>query len=78
LTTQTEFGQLFETEFDRVALIGVESFSVPFSTEMNTLAPPQVEAWLNLIAATGETPEGLGMSDHFLYVGKKKQITLVR
>ncbi len=74
LTTQTEFRQLFESEFEQVALIGVESFSVPFSTAINTLDPLQVEAWLDLIAATGETPEGLSMSDHFLYVGKKKKL----
>jgi hypothetical protein len=62
---------LFETQFEQIAMIGVESFSVPFSTAINTLDPLQVEAWLDLIAATGQTPEGLGMSDHFLYVGKK-------
>jgi 2-polyprenyl-3-methyl-5-hydroxy-6-metoxy-1,4-benzoquinol methylase len=75
LTTHNEFRQLFETEFEQIALIGVESFSVPFSTAINTLDPLQVEAWLDLIEATGQSLEGLGMSDHFLYIGKKKRIT---
>jgi SAM-dependent methyltransferase len=72
LTTQAEFCQLFETEFDQVAIIGVESFSAPFATTIHTLTPAQVEAWMDLIEATGQTPEGLVMSDHFLYIGKKK------
>jgi 2-polyprenyl-3-methyl-5-hydroxy-6-metoxy-1,4-benzoquinol methylase len=72
LTTQTEFRQLFETEFDQVAMIGLESFSAPFSTTVHTLAPEQVEAWMDLVETTGQTPEGLVMSDHFLYIGKKQ------
>lgn len=73
LTTQTEFCQLFETEFDQVAMIGVESFAAPFATTIHTITPTQVEAWLDLIEATGQTPEGLVMADHFLYIGQKKR-----
>lgn len=72
LTTQAEFSQLFEAEFDPVAMIGVESFSAPFATTIHTLEPEQVKVWLNLVEATGQTPEGLAMSDHFLYIGRKK------
>jgi SAM-dependent methyltransferase len=72
LTTQVEFHQLFETDFDQIAMIGIESFSAPFPTLVNTFEPKQVEAWIDLVEATGHTPEGLGMSDHFLYIGKKK------
>jgi SAM-dependent methyltransferase len=72
LTTATEFCQLFETEFDQVAIIGVESFSAPFATTIPTLKPEQVEAWMDLVEVTGQTLEGLAMSDHFLYVGRKK------
>jgi len=64
LTTQTEFRQLFETEFDQVAMIGLESFSA-LTTTVHTLAPEQVEAWMDLVETTGQTPEGLVMSDHF-------------
>lgn len=72
LTTQTEFHQLFETQFAQVAMIGIESFSAPFTTTIHTLELEQVEAWIDLVEATGQTPEGLVMSDHFLYIGKKK------
>lgn len=72
LTTQIEFCHLFEPEFDPVAMLGVELFSAPFATNIHTFEPEQVEAWLDLIEATGQTPEGLVMSDHFLYVGKKR------
>jgi hypothetical protein len=38
LTTQTEFRQLFETEFEQVAMVGLESFSAPFATTVHTLS----------------------------------------
>jgi SAM-dependent methyltransferase len=72
LTTQVEFRQIFEAEFNQMALIGIESFSAPFPTSIHTLEPEQVEAWMDLVEATGQTPEGLGMADHFLYIGRKK------
>jgi len=28
-------------------------------------------AWLDLVEQTAATPEGLGQSDHFLFVGRK-------
>ncbi len=73
MTTQFEFCQLFKTDFEQVAMIGIESFSAPFSTSIHTLEPEKVEVWLDLVEATGKTLEGLGMSDHFLYIGKKKR-----
>jgi 2-polyprenyl-3-methyl-5-hydroxy-6-metoxy-1,4-benzoquinol methylase len=73
LTTPHEFRQLFEADFYQVAMVGVESFAAPFATTMHTLEPNAVEAWLDLVEVTGHTPEGLVMSDHFLYVGKKKR-----
>jgi 2-polyprenyl-3-methyl-5-hydroxy-6-metoxy-1,4-benzoquinol methylase len=73
LTTQGEFCQLFEPEFDQIAVIGVESFTAPFLTNTYQLGKEEIEAWLDLIEATGQTPEGLAMSDHFLYVGNKKK-----
>ena len=72
LTTAMEFCQLFETEFDQVMVTGVESFSAPFPAMIHTLTPEQIEAWVDLVEATGQTPEGLGMTDHFLYMGKRK------
>ncbi|MBW4552832.1 MAG: class I SAM-dependent methyltransferase [Aphanocapsa sp. GSE-SYN-MK-11-07L] len=72
LTTQAEFLQLFALEFDPMAIIGVESFSAPFATTIQTLAPEEVEAWMDLVEVTGQTSEGVMMSDHFLYIGQKK------
>jgi SAM-dependent methyltransferase len=77
LTTQTEFCQLFATEFEQVAMIGLESFSAPFATTIHTLDPAQAETWLDLVETTGQTPEGLVMSDHFFYIGKKKLRSLL-
>jgi len=70
LTTQTEFRQLFETEFDQVA-IGSRIFPPPFLPTVHTLAPEQVEAWMDLVETTGQTPEGLVMSDHFSTSARK-------
>ena len=35
------------------------------------LSPEQAEVWLDLIEKTGRTPEGLGITAHFLYIGQK-------
>lgn len=72
LTTAIEFRQLFAERFDEIMLVGTESFSSPYQEIVNTLAPAEVEAWLDLIEETGRTPEGLGMADHFLYIGRKQ------
>ncbi|AFY90361.1 class I SAM-dependent methyltransferase [Chroococcidiopsis thermalis] len=72
LTTSEEFHQLFKSDFQTVTLTGVESFASPWQNSFNNLAPAAAEAWLDLIETTGTTAEGLGMTDHFLYVGRKK------
>jgi ubiquinone/menaquinone biosynthesis C-methylase UbiE len=72
LTTSDEFLQLFAASFEQITLIGVESFTAPFPTAGNELSGQELEAWVNLVEATGTTPEGLGMSDHFLYIGRRK------
>ena len=70
LTTIADFRALFANSFDEVALVGVESFSTAWQTRLNDLPIEEVEAWLDLIEATGQSPEGLALSDHFLYVGR--------
>jgi hypothetical protein len=40
---------------------------------LNDLPPAEAEAWLDPIEWTGQTAEGLGVSDHFLYVGRKSK-----
>lgn len=71
-TTSEEFLKLFEASFNITTLIGVESFTAPFPTAGKDLSPPELEAWIDLVEATGTTPEGLAMSDHFLYIGRRK------
>ena len=72
LTTCEEFCQLFENDFEEIILTGVESFTSPFPNSTNSLSSEEIEAWLDLVEATGNTPEGLGMTDHFLYIGRRK------
>jgi SAM-dependent methyltransferase len=69
LSTCAGFRALFADRFAEVALIGVESFSNAWQPALNDLASAETDAWLDLIETTGQTPEGLGLSDHFLYVG---------
>jgi SAM-dependent methyltransferase len=71
LTTATEFQSLFAGLFEEVVLLGVESFTAAWQPTLNGLPAEQVEAWLDLVEQTGTTPEGLGASDHFLFVGQK-------
>jgi SAM-dependent methyltransferase len=71
LSPYAEFRALFADEFEELALTGVESFSTSWQGALNDLPPAEAEAWLDLIERTGQTAEGLGVSDHFLYVGRK-------
>ena len=71
LSTGAEFRGLFATGFEELALTGVESFSTEWQSTLDHVAPAEAEAWLDLIERTGQTAEGLGVSDHFLYVGRK-------
>lgn len=49
-----------------------DQIKAPFPTFLNALEPEQVEAWIDLVEETGQTPEGLGMTAHFLFIGKKR------
>lgn len=72
LSSSAEFRALFASAFDELALVGVESFSGVWSNVLHGLSPDDSEAWLDLVEQTGATPDGLGMSDHFLYIGRKQ------
>jgi ubiquinone/menaquinone biosynthesis C-methylase UbiE len=72
LTTATEFADLFDAQFDRMALWGLESFTSPAQEKLLGLSEEDREAWLDLVEATAPLSEGLGFSDHFLYVGKRR------
>lgn len=71
LSTVAEFRELFAGEFEEVALTGVESFSTTWQQTLHDLPSAEAEAWLDLIEQTGTTIEGLAVSDHFLYAGRK-------
>ena len=51
--------------------MGVESFTTPWQKIFSGLSAAEAELWLDLVEETGRTPEGLGQSDHFLFVGRK-------
>lgn len=70
LTTIAEFRSDF-TDFQEVVLAGIESFAQWHEENLLKLTPEQAEIWLNLIEETGRTPEGLGMTGHFLFIGRK-------
>jgi SAM-dependent methyltransferase len=71
LTTATDFQALFEGQFERVAFLGVESFTAAWQNIFGDLPAVEKEQWLDLVEETGQTPEGIGQSDHFLFVGRK-------
>ena len=70
LTTIAEFRADF-TDFQEMVLAGVESFARGHEENLLKLTPEQAEVWLDLIEETGRTHEGLGMTGHFLYIGRK-------
>jgi SAM-dependent methyltransferase len=71
MTTATEFVTLFEDKFEEVVFLGVESFTTPWQKIFSDLPASEAELWLDLVEETGQTPEGFGQSDHFLFVGRK-------
>ena len=71
LTTAADFLALFEGRFEAVAFLGVESFTTPCQKIFGDLPAAEAELWLDLVEETGQTPEGIGQSDHFLFVGRK-------
>jgi S-adenosylmethionine-dependent methyltransferase len=78
LTTVQEFRELFAGVFEPLILVGVESFTAAWQPNLLRLSRDEADAWLDLVEQTGVTPEGLGASDHFLFVGRKPGATLLR
>ena len=69
-TTIAEFRADF-TAFQEIAFAGIESFARSHEENLLKLSPEQAKVWLDLIEETGKTPEGWGMTGHFLYIGQK-------
>jgi SAM-dependent methyltransferase len=71
VTSAAEFGALFEPGFDRLALLGLESFTSPAQELLATLPDTDRQAWLDVVEATASLPDALGYADHLLYVGRR-------
>jgi ubiquinone/menaquinone biosynthesis C-methylase UbiE len=70
LTTIGEFRALFAEQFTEIKFVGVESFVSPHRELIAQLPTEDARAWLDLVEMTGTTVEGIGQSDHFLYIGR--------
>lgn len=71
LTTVSEFRKLFEGAFEELAVVGTDSFTAAWQSKLADVSPGTKEAWLDLVEETGRTLEGLGQSDHFLFIGTR-------
>jgi SAM-dependent methyltransferase len=74
LTTVAEFRRLFTDYFEELILVGVESFTGPWQQRLARLPSEAAATWLELVEQTSTMAEAVGLSDHFLYVGKSKQL----
>lgn len=59
--------------FETLALVGVEGVSGEVDEEVNQLEGEAWERWVELNYEIGQYPSALGISDHLLYVGKKRE-----
>lgn len=71
MTTVEEFRAELSATFTPVVLAGVESFASSFQESLLGLSDADAHAWLDVIERTGLTPEGLGYTDHYLYIGRR-------
>jgi len=71
LTTAAEFLAFFGGKFEPRAFLGVESFLAVWQKNFSDLPAAEAELWLDLVEETSQTPEGIGQSDHFLFIGRK-------
>lgn len=71
MTTVAEFQEELSGMFTPLALVGVESFASAFQESFVHLSTDDAHTWLDMIEQTGRTPEGLGYTDHYLYIGHR-------
>jgi SAM-dependent methyltransferase len=71
LTTIAEFRDLVTDRFDELSMMGVESFAIIEQKILIELQEEEAKAWTDLIERTATMPEALGVSDHFLFIGRK-------
>jgi hypothetical protein len=70
LATAAEFQSELNTAFEQIVLAGTESFAGKLGREFLSASAASQAVWLDLVERTGTTPEGLGITDHFLYIGR--------
>lgn len=72
LTTVAELRAELGTVFEEITLVGVESFASKIIGRRAYLhaTPVSREVLLDLVERTGTTPEGLGVTSHYLYIGR--------
>ncbi|MCH9611765.1 MAG: 2-methoxy-6-polyprenyl-1,4-benzoquinol methylase, mitochondrial [Chlamydiia bacterium] len=69
--TAEELQTLFAPHFTQVELLGLESFSAFHQKRLFDYTPSEISLWLSLLEKSARTHEGVGASEHILYVGKK-------
>ena len=70
LGTLAKFQGELNAAFEQVVLARTESFASKLSREFLSASPASQAVWLDPVERTGTTPEGLGITDHFLYIGR--------
>ena len=71
-TSAAEFRALCTDGFEETALVGLESFTGCRQDLWLGLADDVQQAWLDLVEATAAEAEGIGLSEHFLFVGRRR------
>ncbi len=70
-TTAGAFRDEFSPPFVEIVLTGVESFASKHEPEYHRASPAAKEVLLDLVERTGTTPEGLGATSHYLFIGRR-------
>ena len=69
-TTVTAFRDEISPPFTELVLAGVESFASKHEPEYHRASHATQEVLLHIIERTGTTPEGLGATSHYLFIGR--------
>ena len=72
-TTVAEFRDLFGDDFEELILVGIESLTSTRQKLFADLSGELQRAWLDFVEAAALRPEGMAMSEHFLFVGRPRQ-----
>lgn len=72
LTTPDEFRDFLTSQFHQKELVELESFASADPQAYKQLTEEQFNDWLDVIERTGRTKPGLFVSNHILFVGKKR------